>query len=985
MAYIKLKDPTSFIIKKQVVRVEKLVGQKNKFKEIAFKKKIKLTESLRREETEESLEKYEDKGKKVKGFSTPRLGFLDSIKNFLFSVLFGSLALKLLPYLPQLKGLLITTLKVGNFAIEFAGTILNAMVTFVDKVYRIIDFGKQQAKILGGNSGVKNYENMLGMTSKVMNYVLIAGMLFSDLIVLKAQADSSQNAIEEIGETIAGEIKKRQGFRASIQAAGRAIGGVAKSAGIVLIVGLASSLLGELSFQQRKFTKKLENDVAYQLKEANSDPNPITRALKLVAYNAALPGLRYFNFVSTGIGTLLDIIGAPFRYLGELVNLGIMSLTGDAGGIKKQRENLGKLDARIREQIREVVNTLSLGTLAKEKGSFGSLYGSSATTAMGYASGGAVTREGQEAIGGVITRTGGKKAISRTFEIPMSPLNPGIDVGGQLNYIDPDTKKPTKSSNIETFFPNPKDSQYINSYEYLTGSYNVVSSGEFLKPFLQMPIKMIMGNGSSEGDYNSLASSVSNLFVTILRRTLVPGTKKSLADELGFVDIFSWARDSIRKSMIDPVNTLLQSLKEQFMLKSGAGPGLVKSAGTEPGAESEGIQDASISAGEMDLFTRMVYAEAGGEGKTGMALVARAILNRAGLIQSGKVGAGTFNSKSGSISDVINGRGQFSPITDGRINQKLSDSQINQAKDAITLAQKPPELMSALKSEGLDDVSIKKLVASTGFRTGAAFNDPSQNVNVSKYKNHYFNTAGNRALAVPQSVSISKEESSANMKGKGYGSAGSKLAGELGRYIDRKGLGNMGSGVHRHPEHPPYSLTSGHSSGSLHYKGRAVDIGGYTREQGPILAAVAEFNKLKGVKPVELLHGKNEPNDHWNHVHVAYKEGGPVNKTDYALTHPGEYVIDADSVKLFGRQFYDIINKVETVSQRRNAADSLISILSQYTEDGFLETEKDYDYPVPAPQVIMIPGPVIEIGSSGSGGGGGGADEDSSQDDLERH
>ena len=987
MAYIKLKDPTAFIIKKQVVRVEKLVGQRNKFKEVVFKKKIKLTESLRREETEESLEKYEDRGSKIKGFSTPRLGFLDSIKNFLFSVLFGSLALKLLPYLPQLKGLLITTLKVGNFAIEFAGTILNAMVTFVDKVYGIIDFGKQQAKLLGGNSGVKNYENMLGMTSKVMNYVLIAGMLFSDLIVLKAQADSNQSAVGDIAKEVTEEIVKRQGFRAAIQTAGRAIGGVAKSAGIVLIVGLAASLLGELSFQQRKFTKKLENDVAYQLKEANSDPNPITRALKLVAYNAALPGLRYFNFISTGVGTLLDIIGAPFRYLGELVNLGIMSLTGDASGIKKQRENLGKLDARIREQIREVVNTLSLGTLAKEKGSFGSLYGSSATTAMGYASGGAVTREGQEAIGGVITRTGGKKAISRTFEIPMSPLNPGADVGGQMNYVDPDTKKPTKSSNIETFFPNPKDSQYINSYEYLTGSYNVVSSGEFLKPFLQMPIKMIMGNGSSEGDYNSLASSVSNLFVTILRRTLVPGTKKSLADELGFVDIFSWARDSIRASMIDPVNTLLQSLKEQFMLKSGAGQGLVKSAGATPSAESEGIQDASISAGEMDLFVRMVYAEAGGEGKTGMSLVARAILNRAGLIQSGRVGAGTFNAKSGSISDVINGREQFSPITDGRINQKLSDSQINQAKDAITLAQKPSELMSALKSEGLDDASIKKLVASTGFRTGAAFNDPSQNVNVSKYKNHYFNTAGNRALAVPQSVSISKEESSANMTGKGYGSAGSKLAGELGRYIDNKGLGNKGSGVHRHPEHPPWEPERGHSVGSLHYKSkgaRAVDIGGYTDEQGPILAAVAEFNKLKGIKPVQLLHGKNDTY-HTDHVHVAYKEGGPVNKTDYALTHPGEYVVDADSVKLFGIQFYDIINKVEMVSQRKNASDSLISILSQYTEDGFPETEDDYSYQVSPPQVIMIPGPVIEIESSSGSGGGNGGNEDFSDYHTELH
>jgi hypothetical protein len=41
--------------------------------------------------------------------------------------------------------------------------------------------------------------------------------------------------------------------------------------------------------------------------------------------------------------------------------------------------------------------------------------------------------------------------------------------------------------------------------------------------------------------------------------------------------------------MIDPVNTLLQSLKEQFMLKSGAGPGLVKSAGAESGAESEEV------------------------------------------------------------------------------------------------------------------------------------------------------------------------------------------------------------------------------------------------------------------------------------------------------------------------------------------------------------------------------------------------------------
>jgi hypothetical protein len=60
-----------------------------------------------------------------------------------------------------------------------------------------------------------------------------------------------------------------------------------------------------------------------------------------------------------------------------------------------------------------------------------------------------------------------------------------------------------------------------------------------------------------------------------------------------------------------------------------------------------------------------------------------------------------------------------------------------------------------------------------------------------------------------------------------------------------------------------------------------------------------------------------------------------------------------------------------------------MSILSQYTEDGFRETEDDYSYQVSSPEVIMIPGPVIEIGSSSYGGGGGG-DEDPSQDGLEQ-
>jgi muramidase (phage lysozyme) len=982
MAYIKPKNLSSLLIKKQTVRVEKLVGQKNKFKSIALNQKIKLRENNNRRETEESLEKYKDRGSKIRGFATPRLGFLDSVKNFLFTVLFGSIALKLLPYLPQLKGLLITTLKVGNFAIEFAGTILNAMVTFIDKVYGIIDFGKQQAKILGGEKGVKGYENMLGMMNKVMNSVFIAGMLFSELIVIKAQADANQSAVGDIGKEVTEEIVKRQGFRQAIQGFATKIASTV--AAKVLIVGLASSLLGELSFQQRKFTKKLEGDVQNQLKEANSDPNPITRVLKLIAYNAALPGLKFYNFVSTGVGTLLDIIGAPFRYAVELLNLGIMSLTGDANGIKRQRENLGKLDARIREQIREIVNTLSLGTLAKEKGSFGSLYGSSATTAMGYASGGAVTREGQEAIGGVITRTGGKKAISRTFEIPMSPLNPGTGIGGQMNYIDPDTKEPTKTSNIETFFPNPEDPKYINSYSYLTGSYNVVSSGEFIKPFLQMPIKMIMGNGSSEGDYNSLASSVNNLFVTILRRTLVPGTKKSLADELGFVDIFSWARDSIRASMIDPVNTLLQSLKEQFMLKSGAGPGLVKGAADGSGGAS-GEGDTSGSSGgasygtpEMKaLLDVLAHAEGttnnrnGATGPAGYSTWAgfqihgptdltNQTIQQVHDLQTSFLKAG----KQRVTGSAVVGRYQFKGLLNFAKQAGLNPdvdkfSPTNQDKMAIKEIERVGVNSKILKSEGLTTRSLDKLApvwASLPYSPkggksyyGQSYKNPDDLIALYKKQlgikqtematdfNSNSGELRNRSSGTDKNVqSISHPDT-----GSGYTIAGvkdeqgrpavfsQKAADAFGRMMsDSKGV-VKGSDIASSQRSPKKNKDVEGAPNSNHLYGNALDI--HRSSQTWMRANGKKYgwniNDYRG--------------SHGGHFDFkGYKEGGPVNKTDYALTHPGEYVIDEDSVRLYGMNFYDIINKAETVSQRRNAAESLISILSQYTEDGFLETPR---------------------------------------------
>ena len=227
------------------------------------------------------------------------------------------------------------------------------------------------------------------------------------------------------------------------------------------------------------------------------------------------------------------------------------------------------------------------------------------------------------------------------------------------------------------------------------------------------------------------------------------------------------------------------------------------------------------------------------------------------------------------------------------------------------------------------------------------------------YKNGAYKNHLSAAEAAKNAPSLRISPTMTNMQlGAGYGGAGGKIAGELGRFIDSKGLGNMGSGVHRHPEHPPFSLTSGHSRGSLHYQGRAVDIGGYTREQGPILAAVAEFNKLKGVKPVQVYHGGNDP-DHADHVHVAYAKGGRIHKPIIAMIGEKgpEFVFDADTTRGLDKLAPQLLEKLNFASTKPQLA----SILQSYAS-----------YDTMSPQTIIVQSPSALSGGGNSNRSGGG-------------
>lgn len=967
MIFTKPNHKSSLIIKKQVILVEKLIGNKNKIKDLFFNRQKLFFEKKKFEKLEKKIEdKPNDKEKKVSNkILVPKLGFLDVVKNFLFNILLGVFVIKLLPHLPKLKGVMIGAMKFSEFIAQFSVSIVNAFATFIDKVYQIVDFGKTQAKLLGGDKGLENYNKALGSAVNVMNLMTIAGMLFSDLAANDSQSSAVTEGMDVVKDIVTKQTTKNVSRQIAIR--GAAQFSARAAAGTIAGVGLLSSALGEGAFQLRKHTKKIQEDADNASKEAQEDKNPFMRFIKTAFYNAfARPGLMFTNFLLNGVGTLLDIIGTPFRYAIELINYGIMMLTGDSEGIIKQRDNLGKFDARIREQIREHVNTISFGTIAKEKGSFGSLFGSDATKAMGYAQGGEITRGG--AYMGKIGRTVGKSIkIRRSVTVPTSPLNPGEDVGGNMNYVDPDTKKPTNTSKLETFYPNPSDSGMVNSFEYLKKSYSISKSAKFFHPLLEIAIKSLMGDKPPEGDFKSIGAGLNNFLNDILNIAKIPGKNTSVSDEIGAFDISNWVESKAKESIMDPINSIISNLMDQLTLKgrgytgAKANPSAQKGdgAGDSPLAEFAGQAQFVIG----DSIAHGFAGRSGNGSDSEDTMVGRSPEKVLAYLKSkgDKLKGMLIDLSTG----IANNTGDFSSVEAQLSYLKSVGARVRVLGVANSFSK---------KKDGLNE-KLDQMVKSNGFYFYGGYKGSPGDV-------HGTATDYTELKAkLKRDTAPTKEPEGQSPTGKGYGSAGSKLAGELGRYIKKKLKSpEQFLAVTEHPEHG--GVLGKHDPRGYHYQGggRAIDIGAYTEEQGTVLAVIAEFNKMKGIKPVQLLHGKNDPY-HTDHVHVAYKGGGFVNKTDYALTHPGEYVVDADSVKLFGIQFYDIINEVEMVSQRKNASNSLISILRQYTEDGFPETEDDYTYTIPSQnQVTIIPPQTIFINSFGGGSTSSG--EDPSKDSL---
>ena len=365
-------------IKTNLVDVEKLLKGSYTYREKVRDQEKNQREDAKRKKRENEIETKTTKKNKFK-LPVPKevRSFWSKIKDFLMKVFLAQFMDQIL----NMRGPLIKVLKflakAADIALTIIGWIFNILVTIVDTVYKLVDGMRGLVKNIFGEKGLETFDNFLGGLTKVLNAVISVAMVFAALggvgMVTKLMAFLKGGSAIATATGLAGGVGGVGGVGGTAAQVGGM--GAGATAGIVAGAGLLASGLGEGAGQLNKWGLEREKNWKKKAKDKWwTDPRKYFWA-------AAAGIMTILNRFFGVIGALLDIVGAPFRMIVELIRWPFLSEEDR----EKQRTNLAKYDARIREQLRQGLNAIDfLGLISDDKGSWGSLYGEQGTDEMGY-------------------------------------------------------------------------------------------------------------------------------------------------------------------------------------------------------------------------------------------------------------------------------------------------------------------------------------------------------------------------------------------------------------------------------------------------------------------------------------------------------------------------------------------------------------------------------------------------------------------------
>jgi hypothetical protein len=603
------------IIKGQVFEIKNLVTNLTTLKKKRLKTERKETEREKFDKKEKELEKKKKpEDNKIKLPQAPKLGFLDIIRRFVVNTLIGFIAIRLIKHLPKMIEVVKFLGGAMDFITNVGGKLLDGLATFVQKSYEAYDATRGLIKNLGGENFAKGFDKFI---SAIDTALFLTTALAGAMAVEALTSDDDPGVMDlfrkkKVAKAVKGVTTTAKGAAAK----GAGIGAGAATA-IVAGAGLLASALGEGAFQVRKFAvkpiEKLEND-------QKNDKNPLTKIGRGVVLTMVRPLFGLFQ----GVGFLLDIIGAPFRYAIELIRYPFLSEEDKV----KQANNLAKLDARIREDFRKGLNMLTLGLAFKEKGSFGNIYGNKGAQKemMGKMQGGGqapVTRGGKLVSGPRRSIT--KSKVKRQIAIQPTQLKPGADVGGE--------------EKIEKVFPKSKDKNQVSPLDYIEKSYKNTNQDKSFGSLLNLQTKSLVGQKPSKIDYKNAAQGLSNwMTMTFSDEILRTGAVYAAGGGEINADMLSKKSgdmtDAIARSLEDSISKRLDAniddLMKQMMLKGIEPDDKDKQKAPDANDMGEGV-GVQVSSDSPDFWILATAALFENSHPQGAADAAQAIYNRVAM------------------------------------------------------------------------------------------------------------------------------------------------------------------------------------------------------------------------------------------------------------------------------------------------------------------------------------------------------------------
>ena len=349
----------------------------------------------------------------------------ESIIDFFVTTLWGMVAVRLVPLIGKIGDWLPTIGKAVALVINLGIGIVDVLSSAIKLGYDAYDWTRGVVKTVFGEDAAKGFDTFMGHIKTVVQLAIGIGMAAAALALKLGGANIIAWAknILGIGTKATATAATATTATTATAATGTAgtVGGVSAgvAAGAVAAAGALAVGLGEGIFHLVNKGYNIEEDWKQKAAEKWwTDPRKYWWGI-----SAGI--MTVVNRLFSVVGGILDVVGAPFRMIGELIIFPFLSEDGK----KKQRDNLKKYDSRIREQFRKALNAIDIfGIVSDDKGGWGSLYGPTATDKMGYTKDGK-TKSRQEAA------EAGKILLSTPDLISTQDLLKGKKSGEQVHKI----------------------------------------------------------------------------------------------------------------------------------------------------------------------------------------------------------------------------------------------------------------------------------------------------------------------------------------------------------------------------------------------------------------------------------------------------------------------------------------------------------------------------------------------------------------------